>query len=781
MTSRARSSAEPDLRALAPAHRARVRAVLQAAATAAAPADLDAVRPLAGVLVAAVPAALRPTALAFAEEVAVAFPAGVPALLRSLGPLFEEATSARVGTWLRHGLALAAERPDAGLAYFALASRTSRRVLDDSPTAVILDEVQGALRKLVHMLSGSPAVPRPSGAFQLRPPLEDAPGAGMAAFPASVDRGRTYEDNARLYRVVAATLTGRREHGTYDVPDLTAHLRRTGVPTALEELFLVADGYRVACALGSRYPGLAADLRWAGETLLANDARPLALWDALLALALARRSPGRSQPALVAAAALVLPALAPLAEPGASAADALRVAERLAAFFPDAVRPGDAGEVMPELMTLLLDAGGGEDDLVGERIDDAATALAGEDGPPLPEDLRAALELLVEEHLEDAASGGRPLGPEELRRLLESGALARLAESDGALLAQAGLYVTQLVGKRLGDAPATPADVGAGILPARRPLRAFGIRETAVHLYDEWDHGIADYRRDWCQLREIALTGDSGLYFDGALARHAALVPEIRRHFQRLRPELYRPLRGLEDGEEIDLGAVIDARAARRARQPASSKLYASRVRQERDVATLFLLDMSASTDETAPNAGDRIIDIAKDALVIMAAALEEIGDAYAIYGFSGQGRDNVEVYPVKSFTERLTPSVQSRIGGIEPRGSTRMGTALRHALGKMRGLTAPARHLILLSDGFPQDLDYGADRQSHVYGIRDTAAALRELQGAGVRPFCITVDLAGHDYLREMCDPQQYLIIENVAGLPRELPKIYQRLVRAA
>jgi nitric oxide reductase NorD protein len=86
-----------------------------------------------------------------------------------------------------------------------------------------------------------------------------------------------------------------------------------------------------------------------------------------------------------------------------------------------------------------------------------------------------------------------------------------------------------------------------------------------------------------------------------------------------------------------------------------------------------------------------------------------------------------------------------------------------------------------MLSDGFPQDLDYGTDRQSHVYGIRDTAMALREVQAAGVRPFCLTVDLAGHDYLRQMCDPRQYLIIENVAGLPRELPKIYQRLVRAA
>ena len=135
----------------------------------------------------------------------------------------------------------------------------------------------------------------------------------------------------------------------------------------------------------------------------------------------------------------------------------------------------------------------------------------------------------------------------------------------------------------------------------------------------------------------------------------------------------------------------------------------------------------------------------------------------------------------MKTFGERLSPVVKGKLGGIEPKGSTRMGTALRHATTLMRDLSAPSQHLVLLSDGFPQDLDYGDDRQSHVYGIRDTATALRETRAAGIKPFCITVDLAGHDYLREMCDPDAYVVIERVADLPRELPRIYQRLVRAA
>jgi nitric oxide reductase NorD protein len=91
------------------------------------------------------------------------------------------------------------------------------------------------------------------------------------------------------------------------------------------------------------------------------------------------------------------------------------------------------------------------------------------------------------------------------------------------------------------------------------------------------------------------------------------------------------------------------------------------------------------------------------------------------------------------------------------------------------------ARHLILLSDGFPQDFDYGEDRRSNVYGLRDTTMALREAAAAGVQTFCITVDRAGHDYLREMCDAKRYLVIEDIAALPRELPKIYSEATRDA
>ena len=225
--------------------------------------------------------------------------------------------------------------------------------------------------------------------------------------------------------------------------------------------------------------------------------------------------------------------------------------------------------------------------------------------------------------------------------------------------------------------------------------------------YDEWDYHIDDYRSRWCRLFEIGLDGDSGEFFTNALSDYAPLIPEVRRQFQRIRPEMYRTVRGLEDGEDFDLNAAI-ARPRRRARrggavEPASTSPASARSATS---PTLFLVDMSASTDEpldpleappdrdTTPPRGAakrsrRIIDVTKETLVIMAQALEEIGDAYAIYGFSGHGRENVEIYRVKSFAESLTTAVKARLGGIEPKRSTRMGTALRHAIEKMSGVTA--------------------------------------------------------------------------------------------
>ena len=160
-----------------------------------------------------------------------------------------------------------------------------------------------------------------------------------------------------------------------------------------------------------------------------------------------------------------------------------------------------------------------------------------------------------------------------------------------------------------------------------------------------------------------------------------------------------------------------------------------------------------------------------------MAEALEDLGDSYSVCGFSGYGRDQVDYYVCKDFDERYAAEVKGRIGSIKPCRSTRMGPAIRHATRSLARTESRVKALIIISDGYPQDFDYGQDRNSKEYGIQDTTKALSEAKQKGVQTFCLTVDQSGHDYLKEMCPDQQYMIIQDIAQLPKELSKVYQGL----
>lgn len=792
---------------LEPAERSNALCVFALAAPACA-VDAAALAPVAGALVRSVPAAERSRILERIGSLAQEQPRASLRALRALPYLFEQAPPDRVHRWFDTGLALTAENPEKGAAFFGLESRTSVRVLDQQSTAASIEELQGLLRKYIQMLSGVAVSLHGIVSAGLRPPLEEFPAENEVTLPLRIDHLATVEDNQRLYLLLASQLAARHLYGTYsfgtganEAPEghpLRRHLDRADQPAALEEIFLLAESVRLHHRLAGAYPGIRKTARELGSALLRRwrSIRVVTLdrvLDALLAFTWAE---GREPlppwlPADLARIAIV--AFAPLASPEATVEDSMAVAEHLARRLAERARmdasreadtPVDPDSVDTELPVepWLQDA------------DEEGLAAAGdaerEDIPGAEDAEPAAVEGSFETVPAEDPPGGQPLDPEEIRRLLESGARLRIAEGDPDHAGQGvGVYLDDLVDRL----PRAEIERLRRLLAdsERRRARAVkawterGARGQCFY-YDEWDYHIGDYRARWCRLYEIGSESDSGEFFQAALEKYGRLIPEVRRQFQRLRPESYRKVRGLEDGEDFDLNAVIDAHADRKARRTPSAKVYMARKREARDVATLFLLDMSASTDEPVDGSGPsrdrggrRVIDVTKEALVVMAAALEEIGDAYAIYGFSGHGRSQVEFYLVKSFAEPLNPAVRGRIGGVRPRRSTRMGPAIRHAVEKFSAVHTPSKNLLLISDGFPQDHDYGPDRRSNIYGLRDTMMALREAEAAGIAPFCITVDRAGRDYLREMCDESRYMVIDEIERLPLELPKIYRRVVR--
>jgi hypothetical protein len=344
--------------------------------------------------------------------------------------------------------------------------------------------------------------------------------------------------------------------------------------------------------------------------------------------------------------------------------------------------------------------------------------------------------------------------------------------------------------------------------------RAFGEvgRDARSFLYDEWDYHSQGYLKGHCRLFEMRLKGDDMGFAQRVRERHGALMHQVKRQFRMIRPEAYQRIRRVSDGEELELDGVIEAAVDRRTGHATDEHVYRRRSRGLREVSAAFLLDMSASTDfaipdpdapppppapePTAPSWDTtfdyafhndrepgpvqpkrRVIDVGRESLALMAQALETLGDAYALYGFSGYGRDNVEFHVAKEFGERLAPRVWSAMAAMQPRSSTRMGTAIRHALTRLVAQQARLKVLIVISDGYPQDRDYGPDARDDEYGIQDTARALMEAHHAGVQTFCVTIDPAGHDYLRRMCPDAHYLIIDEVNELPHELTKVYRAL----
>ena len=117
------------------------------------------------------------------------------------------------------------------------------------------------------------------------------------------------------------------------------------------------------------------------------------------------------------------------------------------------------------------------------------------------------------------------------------------------------------------------------------------------------------------------------------------------------------------------------------------------------------------------------------------------------------------------------------RIDKISPLHATRMGPAIRHATRKLTRQEAKTKILFLISDGRPQDRGYSREGVEKEYAVHDTKMAFTEARRQGITPFCLTVDKAGHDYLKTMCQDIGYEVLEDINDLPSRLLYLYKRL----
>jgi hypothetical protein len=714
--------------------------------------------------------------------------AGAPAVVERLEP-----DAAR--RWRAAGCELLGEPGghDRATAWFRLESAQARDLLAALAGRVELAEVASLLRLYAQALTGRELILQPVGVLAARglgwSASSGATTDGTSVFlPPSIDAFDAHDANLAAYKVHITLQAARLTHGSFefrlgvDGAHLPAEVqgRPTVTPTdprwpdmhqlyarfprrrLFSWLFALAEGTRIDAVAAREYPGIRAALDRLRDRAAADRAGR-SRWSAPQAFAesLVLESLGHPSSAPMELPGTARELLHLLRLPGATVQDAAEVAAALydlAVAIPEEVPRADRSAGQPTGEAPL-----GEElaqpDLHGDyrpetvQVLDLFDDVDEHDRIALTHDeLADLLSDVVEMQGEDG-----PLGRAEVEALLEELERRAAEESEQA-------------------EDAAPAD-GTDAEEPEDPDHGADAPEVTWFHYDEWDHKAHDYRHGHCRLGERAAPeGPPGAYED-SLSQHHSLVVQTRRRFEQLRPEAFRKISRLEDGSDIDLDEAIAFHADKLAGAGPLARFYTRRNKIVRDVAVALLIDQSASTREPAADGERRVIDVVRDATVLMVEAIEATGDAYGIYGFSGQGHQNVELLVVKELDQPLDDVVRRRVGGIEPLGATRMGPAIRHTVAKLDDVAAKVKLLILVSDGRPEDEDYGPERGSIDYPLHDTRKALLEAKRRRIEPFLITVDSTGADYLAQMCDDLGYEVVADVESLPRRLARLYRHL----
>jgi nitric oxide reductase NorD protein len=564
-------------------------------------------------------------------------------------------------------------------------------------------EVEARLTRFVQGLSGRPLALRSAG-----PGGQAWTDTDTLYLPESLAERASAADNRRLYTATAALLWAQTRHGTFSV-DIDAEI--ADLPDRAQALAWLAllEALRLDARIAAELPGLAREM-----------AELRGPWPEALAGAQDR-----------------------LAAPDATVADSLAAMRELLA----------RGGVPPRLTFA-----GMLDPTAARRV--RAERIARE-----MKVLRNALAALK-------GAGGRKQGGEAVLDIApgEDGALEVRVDGDVVALPPEAQAAAQALVQDLGELPPealSPAGPG-GWLPTDKqgPGQELHNDRDADYRYDEWDYHRSAYRKSWCHVYETEVKPGDPAYVAEVGERQRALIAQIRRRFEAVRGE-DRVLGRQPEGEEIDLDAQVDAHLDRQSGVEPSERLFCRRIRNERSMAAMFMVDMSGSTKGW-------VNDAEREALIMLCEALEALGDDYAIYGFSGWTRTRCDIYRIKAFGERYGEAVKGRIAGIEAKDYTRMGVAIRH-LTKLLA-ARPVRHklLVTLSDGRPDDF---GDEYRGTYGVEDTRQALQEARRQGVRSYCVTIDRHGADYLKRMYGPAAYTVLDEVAKLPVKIADIYRRL----
>ncbi len=297
--------------------------------------------------------------------------------------------------------------------------------------------------------------------------------------------------------------------------------------------------------------------------------------------------------------------------------------------------------------------------------------------------------------------------------------------------------------------------------------------------YSEWDYQIQLERPGWATVLEKRSPAGDLTVIDDIVTRFKREVHRMKFLLDAMQPQGVQRIRKLEDGDEIDINAAIASLIDIRLGNQPDPRIMMRSVRKTRDFAILVLLDLSESTNETVNgSAGDEdqsVLDLTRQACVLLAESISKVGDPFAIHGFCSDGRHDVQYHRFKDFDQAWGEVPKARLAGMTGQLSTRMGAAIRHAGHHLRLQRAAKKLLIVITDGEPADIDV-RDPQ---YLRMDAKKAVEEVARCGVVTYCMSLDPRADNYVSRIFGQKNYMVVDHAERLPEKLPLLYAGLTR--
>ncbi len=265
--------------------------------------------------------------------------------------------------------------------------------------------------------------------------------------------------------------------------------------------------------------------------------------------------------------------------------------------------------------------------------------------------------------------------------------------------------------------------------------------------YQEWDYQIQLHRPDWATVYERRQGRADPEVIDDILLEYKPIAHRIKQIIDLLAPQGVQRQRGMEDGDEIDINAAVDAMVAIRMGEQPSPRITMRNVLKNRDLSVVVLLDLSESTNEKIDGSDKTILELTREAATLVATAIEGIGDPFALHGFASDGRHDVQYYRFKDFNQHFDDEAKSRLAGMKGGLSTRMGAALRHAGNHLLKQQERRKLILLVTDGEPADID----ERDPQHLRHDTKKAVEELYSTGVLSYCLTLDSHADSYVKRI------------------------------